>query len=851
MSKFLTESKDPTVRQGTPVNAVQAERTIASGVGSSITWKAKQGGRRGNRISVEYRHDVGAVAAHLVKAGANNTLRFDARVPGDAGDAITIALLDPAAPNAALGVREYAGNLNVDLATGPGDKAQGQLTAGAGSVDVEVDAPGPGGNSYTVEAEAQAGEDAALSAGLVGSALTVALGMDKGDKAVAVVDDGGVAGGIVDVLALAPGSIWNPASVNVAPGMAEDEALSVAGAGLGGDIDVTLGMDKGDKAVAIVDDSYVGGGIVDIQAIEPGSIWNDVLVTVEDGVEDGALTVLEAGVGGGITITLGMDKGDKARASIGNPYECGPNGSDISIEVNDPGAAGNAYSVVVVDPTQPNQPITVSLYAGLLTITMQSEAGDAAAANIVTTSPAGAIAILVDTPGPDGNAYEVQVIQGGPSAALSAYLYANTLTIVLPADVYGTPIHVHADDVINEINASVGGTFTASLSSGQMSSEVGVQGPTAFSGGGLNFQTVADCATLVGIINDPYGVGGTFTATDHTGGDGALTNPEGPNAFTGGGANLAPDPAKNTASLVADAINAAALYLVEATARYTYESLPISQIEEYSFSGGGANPALDPAKNTAALVAAAINAALLYDVEATARYTYESLPISQTEDYPFSGGGANLQPDPAKNTAGLVAAAINAAEGATFTATVVYDEAVTVQGPNAFTGGGANAAVTSTGNQVAAAVDAGSALVTADVIAGNGALPVTSFAAENLHGGSDFGAGEALEVETSGNAIVVHLATEPYEGTISSTAQDIIDAVGAYHPLVTAEAVGPYTGELVVVVAAARLTGGTPSGPAALAGAIMEDVQYRYVAFEDALDRDDLDFEGHWDRIAL
>lgn len=612
MSKFLTESNDPVIKSGTPVNAVQAELTVdPAGTNNAIKFTARAYGRRGNRVSVEYRHDVGPVAAHLIKAGANNTLRFDARTPGDAGDAITVALLDPAAPNASLGVREYAGNVNVDLATGPGDKAAASLAAGAGSVEVEVDAPGPGGNVYTATVERQVGEDAALSVALVGTVLTVMLGNDKGDAAAA--------------------------EIGTAP--------------------------------------Y---GAVQLQAGTPGAAGNAHSVVVEGGTEDGALTVALLDAYSRLTVILGMDKGDQAQADIG--------GGSVNIKVGDPGSAGNDY--------------------------------------------------------------QVQVIQGsGVSVPLSAVLYANMLTVELPTDVYGDPVPAPADDVVAAINAAAYSTLTA--------------------------------ARVPYVGSDP------------------LTAPEGPTAFTGGGANIQPDPAKNTPTLVAAAINSAAYPEIQATAIGTV-----------------------------------------------------SLSAPEGPEQ-FTGGGANIQPDPAKNTASLVAAAINASEGATFTATAVYDDPADEQYAVPFTGGGENAPVVSSGDEVVAAVDLFSALVTCDVVAGNGALAVTPFAAENLHGGSDFGEGEALEVETVGNKIIVHLATDPYEGEIVTTAQDIIDAVGAYHALVTVAATEVYSDGVVAATTETRLAGGTPSGPVSAAGTILEDAQFRYVAFEDALLRDDPDFESHWDRIAL
>lgn len=117
---------------------------------------------------------------------------------------------------------------------------------------------------------------------------------------------------------------------------------------------------------------------------------------------------------------------------------------------------------------------------------------------------------------------------------------------------------------------------------------------------------------------------------------------------------------------------------------------------------------------------------------------------------------------------------------------------------------------------------------------------------EYRHGGAN----EALEVETIGNKIVVHLETNPYENVVT-TAADVLAEVGAYHLLVTVEAAEAYSDGLVAGVAETHLAGGLPSGPLSVAGTILEDAYFRYFAREDALERDDADFESHWDRTAL
>lgn len=89
-----------------------------------------------------------AVAATFatILAGANNDLAFTAKTAGAAGNAITVALVDPAGNNQALAVNVVASAISVSLATGAG----GAITSTAALVKAAVEASGAAAALVTV-----------------------------------------------------------------------------------------------------------------------------------------------------------------------------------------------------------------------------------------------------------------------------------------------------------------------------------------------------------------------------------------------------------------------------------------------------------------------------------------------------------------------------------------------------------------------------------------------------------------------------------------------------------------------------------------------------------------------------
>jgi hypothetical protein len=129
---------------------------------------------------------VNAVASSLTTAlaGADNDMVFTAVTKGVSGDAISIAYLDPGTPSAALSVDVVGNAISVNLATDAGVQASVDIGAGAhGTVTTTKDAIGSAYNSDTIEVVLGVTPSGNLSAAIASGDVTVTLGMDAGTAA--------------------------------------------------------------------------------------------------------------------------------------------------------------------------------------------------------------------------------------------------------------------------------------------------------------------------------------------------------------------------------------------------------------------------------------------------------------------------------------------------------------------------------------------------------------------------------------------------------------------------------------------------------------------------------------------
>lgn len=106
--------------------------------------------------------------------GNNNAILFTAKLRGTAGNAITVALVDPASNNAALGVVVAGTAITVNLATGAG----GAITSTAAQVIAAVNASAAAAALVTA---ANAGASTGAAAVVAAAAGALSGGADNGE----------------------------------------------------------------------------------------------------------------------------------------------------------------------------------------------------------------------------------------------------------------------------------------------------------------------------------------------------------------------------------------------------------------------------------------------------------------------------------------------------------------------------------------------------------------------------------------------------------------------------------------------------------------------------------------------
>ena len=125
-----------------------------------------------------------ASALTTALAGADNDMVFTAVTKGTSGDDITIAYTDPGTASAALSVGVTGSAIDVSLATDAGVQATVDIGAGGnGTVTTTKDAIGSAYNADTIEVVLGVTPSGALSAAIANGDVTVTLGMDAGTAA--------------------------------------------------------------------------------------------------------------------------------------------------------------------------------------------------------------------------------------------------------------------------------------------------------------------------------------------------------------------------------------------------------------------------------------------------------------------------------------------------------------------------------------------------------------------------------------------------------------------------------------------------------------------------------------------
>lgn len=544
-----------------------------------------------------------------------------------------------------------------------------------GVVSVTYDFVGDEGNDYsiTVSDENDGDDDEDLTVTLEDGVITVILGTD-GDS-VANADIGSGDDGTIHIeLDETEGIDGNTYTVAVVEG---DDGGDMSATLLGTDITVTLGMTTATAAGASIGSGDHGS--VDIVVDEVGDAGNGYTVeVVTNDIEDQVLTAELTDTA--LVVTLGNDSGDSATATIGS----GTDGT-VDIEVDIAGAAGNEYSVAVDASTdEQDRPLTAMLTETDLVVELAT-VGNEPAHTYIGSGSAGTVYIYADEKGTNANSYiaEVDADITGAVRPLGAALINNNLVVSLAVEgtaKASTSIGSGVDGTLNiEVDASGadGNDYTVEVIAGSGTLDISLDNYTlvvTLAAGGSTPQAIA------AEINNNHGA--TFTATATGTGLVAITEAEAEKNFTGGESQL--KSADNLASLVAAAIQA----LPEFSASCSGDgSAPLIQSELRNFTGG--TNRLAPNSNTATLVAQAINNSTAGLTATASGLGSDYLSLSEAQKN-FTGGGANVAPDDAKNIATFVAGAINTEATDVLTATASgtgNDPLTDAEAEQSFTGG--------------------------------------------------------------------------------------------------------------------------------------------------------------------
>lgn len=330
---------------------------------------------------------------------------------------------------------------------------------------------------------------------------------------------------------------------------------------------------------------------------------------------------------------------EKASAQIG----AGTNGT-VTVIKDTFDVDADDYSIEVVIPEEASD-LSATLEDKKITVSLATVEAESASATIGAGTN-GAVTVVVDEPGEDGNDFTIAVVEGFDGGTLGAGLNFETDIVVAlgmtTASKASTTIGSGGDGVVTvevdtagnagnskTIEVVVAGEPDAALACTYAGDDLLI---TLGTGAAGLVDDAKNTATLIaGIVNSQ--AGSTFTATASGTGDTAISEAVTKKSFDGG-ADTAPDNAQNTATLIASAINE--LDGFTATASGSGVTPITGAIAEAEFTGGS-DVALNGSANTATLVAAEISEIDGFVATASGNGT-TALSTETEEDVDFADG---------------------------------------------------------------------------------------------------------------------------------------------------------------------------------------------------------------------
>jgi hypothetical protein len=678
MAEYLQLFKKP-FEEDTPQNAKKASADIGEGANGVVT------------VTYDY---VGTI-------GNNYSISISDENDGEDDEDLVIEL------------DEDTKEITVVLGTDGDSTAHASIGSGDdGTINITLDeTESVEGNTYTVAVE-NGLDGGSMSAALVGTDITVTLGMTSATAAEASIGSG--VDGTVDISVDEAGAAGNDYTVEVVTNDVEDQDLTAELTNTA--LVVTLGNNSGDSAVTVIGSGVDGS--VDIEVDAAGSAGNAFTVAVIASLDEQDRPLTATLTETDLVVELATVGNEPAHTYIGS----GSAGT-VYIYADEKGTDANSYIAEVdADITGAVRPLGAALVDDNLVVSLAVE-GTAKASTSIGSGEDSTLNIEVDEAGAEGNSFTVEVIAG--SGVLDVSLDNYTLVVTLAAG-GSTPQAIAA-----EINNNHGATFTATATGTGLVAITEAEAEKNFTGGESQLKSADNLASLVAAAIQALP---EFSASCSGDGSAPLIQSELRN-FTGGTNRLATS--SNTATLVAGAINAEASGILTATASGTgNSSLTVSEAQK-NFTGGGANVALDAAKNTATLVAEAINTEATGVLTATASGTGND-PLTDAEAEQSFTGGTDSVPDDAKNLASLIATEIDNLAGISAEATGDGSAALDTEESHTFTGdtdSGDISAIKNTAALIASAINDTLADFTAEASGDGSTAIVTAAEAVEFEGG--------------------------------------------------------------------------------------------------------------------
>ncbi|MES2506455.1 MAG: RHS repeat-associated core domain-containing protein [Verrucomicrobiota bacterium] len=468
--------------------ATDARASLAN---QGITYQSKTAGAAGEDLSVTL--ETGTALASRIENGGdvvvtlatgapsadslvNQGITYTTVNPHQSGQDVTLSLVAEA-PDQTPGVIVDGQDVSVRLGTNSGAAA----AASNQGLVFTADAVGPEGNALRVLLEKGVFGEAA-SAEMIGSDVVVKLATDAGTAASLVHQD---------VTYTAQSTDPNAADVSISLEVPAEPNPTASVDVDGSAINVMLATDGGGPA------SIINDGLV-FEAVTPGTGGNDLRIRMVPG-DEGEL--LNAAVqGNDVVVRLRNEGGRFAQLQL----------PGITYSAPEIGSAGNGVTVSQVI-NGPNQPTTFTLNSNHVEVSLGTDVGDHAQANLY-----GGLILKALDPGPLGNEISIRLVMPEvENSGIQVLSDGKAFTVKLGMDIEGNVSNI--SQIFQALEAPLGSLMNVSYD-GAAANIIPTDEQTYFlTGGGDNYKVVPGAGVQAALtLPENAAVAALIQVTDST-----------------------------------------------------------------------------------------------------------------------------------------------------------------------------------------------------------------------------------------------------------------------------------------------------------------------------------------------